>query len=512
VKKIYLLIIFCFIAISEVYCQFFGLIQKVPQQHYWLPLDYPQDSKYRALNCIQWSTANSYFYRRCQVLIYNNLFQLTDSVNLMNGVIPWQSAPIKRGNRLFWAAHAFDTIAPDAKTNQLVILELDTNYNHVGLHKVTNLKYFSNGAPTTTNLIFMSGRFYVNHTDIYQNQSTIYKLTTQFVKVDSATYNGTLHSIKSIDNKLVLNVEQFPLPCADLFGARLERLVMDTNYNFISCFTFTSLGYHNYGPFPQSIEIVNFGPTSLIPISKTKTFAAGMMGVFHTLTPPILEKKGLVNCIIANDNAVIKASVYSNTVSNMGYCSGSNAIAIKGNQIITAGTVGFDLQQMLMTQTENNKIFVNKIDTLGNLIWLKQYGGDSFYAPTGIAFTSDGGCLISGFRYPKKVGTQIPSVEGFLLKLDANGDYAADVGIVENGNTNTTIKCYPNPSADQVFFDIPFQDKINIVVYSALGAEVLNTKDYKNRSAINVSGLEKGIYFYKVKTTTNNYSGKFLKE
>ena len=91
-------------------------------------------------------------------------------------------------------------------------------------------------------------------------------------------------------------------------------------------------------------------------------------------------------------------------------------------------------------------------------------------------------------------------------------DYSYYLGIEKETEPINCIKIYPNPSNDKIFFDIPFQDNIEITVFSTLGSEVLKIKDYPNLSALNVSGLKDGVYLYKVRTKTNNYSGKFVKE
>ena len=495
------------------FAQFFGLLQKVPQQHYLTSLNYPQDDKYRTLNCIPWSTNNPYFYRRVQVLIFNSNYQLIDSANLMTGVLPLQSVPLKKGNRLYWAGYFQDTLIANPNVNQLVVLELDTNYKHIALHKINHAKYYSGVAPVITNIIFLGGRFYINQVYYTGDTSIIYKLNAQFLKIDSVVLKGKVEQIGSVSNQLMLNISNFSLPCIDILGSSVQKLMMDSSYSFTSCFTFSNLGTHNYGPVPQTIKVEQvLGGTSLIPLSKTKTLVVGTMPVFHNFQIPPTFKTGIVNCIISNNNATIKSSVYSSSISNYVYHNRTNAVAIKNNEIITVGSIGFNYQRNIANQTGNSTIFVNKFDTLGNLIWQKEFGGELFYVPMGITFTKDGGCLISGWRYPGKIGSQIPLVESFLLKLDVNGTFG-QVGIIEKQyNSVNTIRCFPVPATEEIYFEVPNGNGSTVEIYNMLGQMVMREIDYQNMKAINLITLTKDFYFYKIRTKTENYSGKFIKE
>jgi len=57
-------------------------------------------------------------------------------------------------------------------------------------------------------------------------------------------------------------------------------------------------------------------------------------------------------------------------------------------------------------------IFLVKIDTFGNLQWVKTYGGTGSDQARSVQQTSDGGYIVAGWTYPNV----------FLIKTDANGD------------------------------------------------------------------------------------------
>jgi hypothetical protein len=60
----------------------------------------------------------------------------------------------------------------------------------------------------------------------------------------------------------------------------------------------------------------------------------------------------------------------------------------------------------------SNDVFLVKIDTFGNLQWVKTYGGTGSYQARSVQQTSDGGYIVAG-----RTGSNV-----FLIKTDANGD------------------------------------------------------------------------------------------
>lgn len=78
-----------------------------------------------------------------------------------------------------------------------------------------------------------------------------------------------------------------------------------------------------------------------------------------------------------------------------------------------------------------------------------------------------------------------------------------------NNNELSTIKIYPNPTANKLNFNIPFTENFNVSVYDILGKEVLNAT-LKNGNSLDVSKLNSGIYVLKFDNYNTNF--KFVKE
>ncbi len=59
---------------------------------------------------------------------------------------------------------------------------------------------------------------------------------------------------------------------------------------------------------------------------------------------------------------------------------------------------------------------------------------------------------------------------------------------------------------------MPFESDINLIIYNQLGQVLLEEKNYQSMAAIDVKLLPSDLYYYKIITRQNTYSGKFVKE
>src|SRR5690606_29260817 len=113
--------------------------------------------------------------------------------------------------------------------------------------------------------------------------------------------------------------------------------------------------------------------------------------------------------------------------------------------------------------------------------------------------TNDGGCIISGCRYDSTSMYAGHLVENFLLKLDEQGDIpksdtsstGGGIGITKLNVEHLKLKIYPNPANTEIYIDVPNQIDFDIEIYNTLGQLVLQKNNYTNRSAINISSLNK---------------------
>ena len=143
---------------------------------------------------------------RTRIKLYHPSQQYVKTINLLKGItLVNDYPPLLYNKRLLWPANYNDTITNTQ--NSLVILELDTNYHFVALHKLsthtdraipTGLVAFSKG--------FVVGEYFNGPTVSSTGFSTkIFKLNINFQKKDSALFPDELrlktHSSKN--NKIV---------------------------------------------------------------------------------------------------------------------------------------------------------------------------------------------------------------------------------------------------------------------------------------------------------------------
>jgi len=79
-------------------------------------------------------------------------------------------------------------------------------------------------------------------------------------------------------------------------------------------------------------------------------------------------------------------------------------------------------------------------------------------------------------------------------------------------NSQLTLNIYPNPVNDRIFIQNPFSDLLSFELYDLTGQMVYRSKISSNNSAIDLSFLNPGLFFYRIhcqdKTISN---GKIIK-
>lgn len=88
----------------------------------------------------------------------------------------------------------------------------------------------------------------------------------------------------------------------------------------------------------------------------------------------------------------------------------------------------------------DDDLFIMKLDTLGNLLWHKKYGGWENDCGFGVVNTPDSGYLVAGFT------TQQPNTNAdpYLLKLDINGNLEWERWYPSLGGDNVKISALSN--------------------------------------------------------------------
>lgn len=440
-----------------------------------------------------------------QILTFNMSGQLLDSTFLPRGFNP-VSIPYKFGNNYYWTAVYYDTLSASINSQRAYILKLDSLYNAIDVKKL-------NISPSTielpSNVIKINNSLFVSVKNQINNELKLYKLDTQLNKRDSITFNGNqniLELTETYDKKILATGYGFH-PIA-VSGS--QKIMIDTSFNITNIYNLDSLTYVVAGGSPAtgcssqiSVDALYF---KILPISYTKNYLIGHYDVVYNAN--CNAKKNLIHSIINQTNQVISTKIIGDSTRDVRYADNLNYACFNSGSIYTLASESYTGQ---ILQNNNTSILVSKSDTLGNLKWLKRYGDDMFYRPVSIIQTLDSGLLISGIRYDYQYTTFPNIAQGFILRLDKDGEPIL-TGIKQlKSESYNTINCYPNPAHNTLFIDVPFEKEYKILIYNLLGELILSNETYKNQTELDIRHLVSGAYILKVNVRNHWLTHKIIK-
>lgn len=215
--------------------------------------------------------------------------------------------------------------------------------------------------------------------------------------------------------------------------------------------------------------------------------------VWTRIYPPWWAGQCVAQCVEQTfDNNYIVGSTYNITKIN----SSGDSIWVKAayiyiscvrqtqdNGFIVSGTAG-------VGDASFWNLCLVKLDSKGDTLWIRGYGGDDFDCGYAVKQTLDKGYIISGIKVdaaPNRI---------YLIKTDSFGN----VGIEEKEEmSNVTIDIFPNPcfGSLKIKYNIPMENKAMLYIYDVSGREIKNISDgnlEKGMHTINTY-LPPGIYF-----------------
>jgi len=172
-----------------------------------------------------------------------------------------------------------------------------------------------------------------------------------------------------------------------------------------------------------------------------------------------------------------------------------------------------DLISAGMTSNTSNAGYLVRTDSLGNVIWQREYdkndNTDLFYS---LLLAEDGGFLLSGQAWNEETNSQ----DAWLLKVDSVGCPYPNclVGVDETEPTKVMVDVWPNPATDVLNLELQQQGKAEIRIYDMAGREFplplgesLSRNDGRSGEGLrwqaDVSTLQNGLYLLTVKQGTS---------
>jgi hypothetical protein len=153
----------------------------------------------------------------------------------------------------------------------------------------------------------------------------------------------------------------------------------------------------------------------------------------------------------------------------------------------------------------NNDLYVVKADSTGNMLWQKYYGGSLDDEGFTIKSTSDNGYIAIG----NTLSFNVIYKDMYVVKMDSTG-FATSINTFLNDCTDLNI--FPNPTKDKVFIETDEHESSIISIINIDGQTIFQKTISKDNFEIDMTDFANGLYLLNIKTKTNNYSRKIIKE
>lgn len=138
--------------------------------------------------------------------------------------------------------------------------------------------------------------------------------------------------------------------------------------------------------------------------------------------------------------------------------------------------------------------YIVKTDTNGDTLWTKTYGGIGEETINSVQQTTDNGYIMAGFTNSQGAG----NFDMWLLKTDSLGNRNLTSTIPKNPNSTVKYSAYPNPNNG--IFSIESNVKISTIeVFNAVGEIVYGATINTHHTTVDLTQQSKGIYFYRLR-------------
>ena len=145
-----------------------------------------------------------------------------------------------------------------------------------------------------------------------------------------------------------------------------------------------------------------------------------------------------------------------------------------------------------------------QIDTLGNLLWEKNYGGSFDDWPLGMTICNDNSVVMTGSTgsVDYDVSNSNGGYDFWVVKLDA-------ITGVDKQQLNNSLSIYPNPTKNKFNIDFKYE-KGKIEVYGILGQKIISVIAKKGINNIYMNNMKAGTYIVKIESEDGIFTGKLI--
>jgi hypothetical protein len=177
-----------------------------------------------------------------------------------------------------------------------------------------------------------------------------------------------------------------------------------------------------------------------------------------------------------------------------------------GNYVVSGSTISIDGD--VQGNDGGEDIWVVYLDSSGELMWQKTFGGTQSEVAGGITQTHDGSLVFCGFTRSNDgdVSGNHGQEDFWVVKLSAESSANKEAGTQPLG-------VQPNPAGDRVRISAGWEEAmLQVVISDGLGRVALH-RSIQNNDYIDLSTLPDGLYFLQaVGNSGAHYAGKVLKQ
>ncbi|MBL0342533.1 MAG: T9SS type A sorting domain-containing protein [Bacteroidetes bacterium] len=136
--------------------------------------------------------------------------------------------------------------------------------------------------------------------------------------------------------------------------------------------------------------------------------------------------------------------------------------------------------------------FLMKINSFGDSLWTKQFGGTSDDMGYSVQSLSDGGYIVSGYS------GSFGNIGSYIIKTDSSGNIIT--GTDEVTITLSPFSVFPNPAKDEIFIETTsrFDENFLFEIYDLQGKLIYENIFYGRFHSVNIEDLSSAVYFCKL--------------
>lgn len=447
------------------------------------------------------SIGNSPFVNTTQILTLDNQGNVVDSISFGNNLM-YTAGLVAAGKHYFLLSYSYNSTTNPMYYSYMQLHKLDSNF-----HIVNTLTLDS-----SMNTFYMAPKLLLKGKDLYfgyyhQNLSPqrikVYRADQNLnIKDTSSVFGYSLADIESYGQQVIFSYLSYQGPGQN---NHLKVIEKDSSLSTVSNFQLDSLMYLPLcgANLPLDASVVN-----LTMLDNNHYMVNGNVSYFEG--PLCTGKTKIISAIVSNNNQVQSSFVSGLNGLNSRYVTKSTSVSGRGSFYTIARIDSVFLPPGLAKYATNSLLF-QKYNSSGSVLWSRYYGGDKYYLPTGVNVAADGGAFFYGVRYDSANPKVTDITEAFIIKLDKDGNQVF-TQLLENGRLKEQqANCYPNPAQNEIRFELQLHESFELIVTDSFGKLVKRYAKFENLSALNISELTPGCYFYHIKTKTKQYSGKFVK-